>query len=134
MKMPVLILISLLSLLSACAEEEVELAYYKQIAEIVGLTSGKTSAVFILKIDMAYVKGDRKTQEALGALRPVIRDDLRQFLGTQTVEEFASEREQQLKNDIVRITNEVFKRYERYKSIKGIQEVAIIQKEFFEYN
>jgi len=133
MKIRILALIVLSSLALSCSNELAEFSYYKNLSEVSGTTRDDPPLFFIIKVDLGYAWGDKKTQYSLADLTPVINDGLRNLFSSKTEFDFGIEQEPQLKEEIMEMVNKSIHRYEKFKSVPGVKTVAIVKKQVFEF-
>ncbi len=129
----ILLLLPLLLLFPSCSKELAEVSYYKNIPEISGTTSDENPLFFILKVELAYAWGDKKTQYSLAELKPVLIDALRNLFCQKKAVDFSSVNEELLKEEIVELVNYHLHRYEKFKSVPGIVTVALVKVQVFEF-
>lgn len=120
-------------LLSSCSKELAEYSYYKNLPEVSGTTRDDPPLFFIVKVDLAYDWGDKKTQYSLAELKPVINDGMRNLLSSKSAEELSIEQEPQLKKEIIEMVNTTLKRYDSFKNVPGVRDVALVKKQVFEF-
>lgn len=127
------ILIVLTALLSSCSSELAEYSYYKNLSETSGTTRDDPPLFFIIKVDLGYKWGDKKTQYSLAELKPVINDGMRNLLSGKTAADFEIENEDMLKQEILEMVNSTIHRYDTFKNVPGVKSVAIVKKQVFEF-
>ncbi|MDA3955359.1 hypothetical protein [Oceanispirochaeta sp.] len=134
MKIRTLVL-SILSvlLLFSCSKDLAEYSYYKNIPEVTGTTSDDPPLFFIIKVDLGYAWGDKKTQYSLADLTPVINDGMRNLFSSKTEFDYTIEQEDNLKQEIMDMVNTTIHRYDSFKNVPGIKTVAIVKKQVFEF-
>ena len=128
-----LALLMILLLLSSCSKELAEVSYYKNLPEISGTTNDENPLFYIVKVELAYAWGDKKTQYSLAELKPVLIDGLRNLFSGKKAEEFSSANEDFLKEEIVELVNTKLHRYEKFKNVPGIVTVALVKVQVFEF-
>ncbi|MDC7239126.1 MAG: hypothetical protein PQJ50_02070 [Spirochaetales bacterium] len=129
--LPLLLLTSLL--LTACSSELAEHAYYKNLPEVSGTTRDDPPLFFIIKVDLGYKWGDKKTQYSLAELTPVINDGMRNLFSSKSAVDYEIENEEILKQEILDMVNRTIRRYDSFKGVPGITTVAIVKKQVFEF-
>ncbi|MDC7231990.1 MAG: flagellar basal body-associated FliL family protein [Spirochaetales bacterium] len=127
------ILIVLTALLSSCSNELAEYSYYKNLPESSGTTRDDPPLFFIIKVDLGYEWGDKKTQYSLAELKPVINDGMRNLLSSKSAADFTIENEEELKQEIMEMVNSTIHRYDSFKNVPGVKTVAIVKKQVFEF-
>lgn len=133
MKVRFTLLLLLLFYLSSCSNELAEFSYYKNLPETSGTTRDDPPLFFIIKVDLGYKWGDKKTQYSLAELKPVINDGMRNLLSGKQAVDFEIENEEQLKNEIMAMVNSTIHRYDSFKNVPGVKSVAIVKKQVFEF-
>ncbi len=126
-------LLLILVLISSCSKELAEYSYYKNLPEVSGTTRDDPPLFFIVKVDLAYDFGDKKTQYSLAELKPVLNDGMRNLLSSKNAEELSIEQEPQLKKEIIEMVNRTLKRYDSFKNVPGVRDVALVKKQVFEF-
>ncbi len=129
--LPALILLTLF--FSACSNELAEHSYYKNLPEVSGTTRDDPPLFFIIKVDLGYKWGDKKTQYSLAQLTPVINDGMRNLFSSKNAAHFNIENEDVLKQEIMEMVNKTIHRYDSFKNVPGITTVAIVKKQVFEF-
>ena len=119
--------------LASCSKELAEVSYYKNIPEISGTTNDENPLFFIVKVELAYAWGDKKTQYSLGQLKPVLIDGLRNLFSEKKAADFSSSNEDLLKEEIVELVNFHIHRYESFQNVPGIVSVALVKVQVFEF-
>ena len=132
-QLAVLLLSALILLFPSCSKELAEVSYYKNIPEITGTTNDEDPLFFIVKVELAYAWGDKKTQYSLAEVKPVLIDGLRNLLSGKKAEELSSANEDLLKEEIVELVNTRLHRYEKFKNVPGIETVALVKVQVFEF-
>lgn len=127
------IFLVLAAFLSSCSSELAEYSYYKNLPETTGTTRDDPPLFFIIKVDLGYKWGDKKTQYSLAELKPVINDGLRNLLSGKTAVDYTIENEDQLKQEIMDMVNSTIHRYDSFKNVPGVKSVAIVKKQVFEF-
>jgi flagellar basal body-associated protein FliL len=127
------ILLVLAALLSSCSSELAEYSYYKNLPETSGTTRDEPPLFFIIKVDLGYKWGDKKTQYSLAELKPVINDGMRHLLSGKTAVDFGIENEDMLKQEIMEMVNSTIHHYDTFKNVPGVKSVAIVKKQVFEF-
>lgn len=120
-------------MLSSCSKGLAEVSYYKNLPEISGTTNDENPLFFIIKVELAYAWGDKKTQYSLAELHPVLQDALRNLFCRKKAVELSSPNEDQLKEEIVELVNNKLHRYEKFKNVPGIVTVALVKIQVFEF-
>ena len=128
-----LLLLLVLTFFSSCSKELAEYSYYKNLPEVSGTTNDDPPLFFIVKVDLAYDWGDKKTQYSLAELKPVLNDGMRNLLSSKSAEELSIEQEPQLKKEILEMVNKTLKRYDSFKNVPGVRDVALVKKQVFEF-
>jgi len=123
----------ILLLTASCSKELAEVSYYKNLPEISGTTRDEEPMFFIVKVELAYKWGDKKTQYSLAELKPVLIDGLRNLLCQKKAEDFSSRNEDLLKEEIVELVNRTLHRYDSFKNVPGIVTVALVKVQVFEF-
>ena len=118
----------------SCSKELAEVSYYKNLPEITGTTSDEVPLFFILKVELAYKWGDKKTQYSLAELDPVLVDALRNLFSQKLAEDFSSQNEALLKEEIVNLVNHNLHRYEAFEDVPGVVSVALTKVQVFEFH
>ncbi len=127
------VLLVLFSLFS-CSKELAEVSYYKNLPEISGTTSDEKPLFFILKVELAYDWGDKKTQYSLAELDQVLVDALRNLFSSKKAADFSTANEDLLKEEIVALVNYHLHRYEKFKDAPGVVNVALTKVQVFEFH
>ena len=125
----ILILIALMS----CSKELAEYSYYKNLPEVSGTTRDDPPLFYIIKVDLGYDWGDKKTQYSLADLTPVINDGMRNLFSSKTEFDYTIEQEDKLKQEIMEMVNSTIHRYDNFKKVPGVKTVAIVKKQVFEF-
>jgi len=133
MKIRILALILLGSLALSCSNKLAEYSYYKNLSDVSGTTRDDPPLFFIIKVDLGYDWGDKKTQYSLAELTPVINDGLRNLFRSKTEFDFSIEQETRLKEEILDMVNKTIHHYDIYKSVPGVKTVAIVKKQVFQF-
>ncbi len=127
-------LLLVLSFFISCSKELAEVSYYKNLPEITGTTSDEKPLFFIIKVELAYDWGDKKTQYSLAELDPVLVDAFRNLFSSKKAEDFSTQNEDLLKEEIVELVNDHLHRYEKFKDVPGIVNVALTKVQVFEFH
>jgi flagellar basal body-associated protein FliL len=122
-----------LFLFSSCSKELANYSYYKNLPEVSGTTRDDPPLFYIIKVDLGYDWGDKKTQYSLADLTPVISDGMRNLFSSKSEFDYTIEQEEQLKQEIMDMVNSTIHRYESFKKVPGIKTVAIVKKQVFEF-
>ena len=122
-----------LVILFSCSDGLTEFSYYKNLPEITGTTRDDPPLFYIIKVDLGYKWGDKKTQYSLASIKPVLKDGIRNLFSSKMAMDFEIEQEKQLKKDIIEVVNSSIHRYDSYKRVPGIKTVAIVKKQVFEF-
>ncbi|QEN09312.1 hypothetical protein EXM22_15485 [Oceanispirochaeta crateris] len=134
MKIRMLVILSMsLLLFSSCSKELANYSYYKNLPEVSGTTRDDPPLFYIIKVDLGYDWGDKKTQYSLADLTPVISDGMRNLFSSKSEFDYTIEQEEQLKQEIMDMVNSTIHRYESFKKVPGIKTVAIVKKQVFEF-
>jgi flagellar basal body-associated protein FliL len=128
-----LLILPFIFLVPSCSRELVDVSYYKNIPEISGTTNDEEPLFFIIKVQLAYAWGDKKTQYSLAELKPVMIDALRNLFSTKKAIDFTSANENLLKEEIIELVNYHLHRYEKFKNVPGIVSVALVKVQVFEF-
>lgn len=85
-----------------------EYTYFNNIGEIRTRTKDKTPYAVVVKINLGYAKDAEKTfQEKLTATTPRLRDSIRNYFSEKTAEELQPENENQVKQEIMDLVNQL---------------------------
>lgn len=83
--------------------------YYRAIEEIRGRTADENPATVMVKVDLGYEQGNKTIQSELVQRTPQLRDLIRHFFSSKTVDDLRPENEEQLKMELKEKINDILK-------------------------
>ncbi len=120
-------------MLGSCTRELADFSYYKNLPELSGTTRDAPPLFFIVKVELGYEWGDKKTQLSLSELKAVIADSLRNLFRSKSAADYDILVEEELKQDILETVNTQIHRYDKFRDVKGVQVAAIVKKQVFKF-